>query len=369
MNAQTMTALFAWCEAKLGVSRHNRRDEFIAITEGRDNWTPQNYCPGGLAPNSEGQCGYSWCGDFVTAALFAVGVRDGSLLNRKEVNGKWIAGQNLTMIENWAKTYGLWKKFSQAAGPCIYIKTRTNGDHIGFVQAVGNGRSDTYDGNSIGGAVARQHIELSDKTVRGVLELANIPVPAEQGAGTPSVPGFPGLPPELGGVPISTLPSPTAAWSQLSTLAAQLGLLLPLLTAGAPNMPPPPWPQPSQVLIPGLPVPVGIPVNWWELPTAPQPPMMWDYIWTMPKQAPPPELGSIVAAMNPGLIAAPAAWPAVAAPLLGWLGQVAEPRLFSILMGRDSDPIPGGADGLVLHDLSEAANLLPQQLISTPFVG
>lgn len=370
MNNQSVTALFAWCEAKLGVSRHNRRAEFLAITEERDNWTPANYCPGGLAPNSEAQCSYQWCGDFVTAALYATGVRDGSLLNRSEVNGKWVPGQNLTMIESWAKSNGLWKKFSQATGPCIYIKTRQNGDHVGFVAAIGNGRSDTYDGNSIGGAVAKQHIELSDKTVRGVLELSAIPVPAEQGAGSPTVPVFPELPPEWGGIPASSLPTNLASWQQLAQMAANLGLYLPLLASTPLPLPPKtaPWSIPATVpYIPGLPVPVGI--DWYGLPQTPGPTLEWDSIWTMIKQVAPQGLGSIVTAMGGGLLAIPQPWPTNPIPLLGWLGQLPSPRLFSMLTGRDSDPIQGGADGAMLFDLASAAGLLPQQLISTPFIG
>lgn len=81
-----------------GTSRTADRGRFLEYTEGRDDWTDAN----GKTHH------YGWCGDFVTWALSrpVIGVLDGRILNRKEINGTWKPGDNLSRLDRWASATG-----------------------------------------------------------------------------------------------------------------------------------------------------------------------------------------------------------------------------------------------------------------------
>lgn len=225
MDESTQLKLFAIARSLIGVGSSSRRDDFLHITEGRDHWKPAKECPPGtLRP--DGKCSYSWCGDYVTYCCYVVGVIDGKLLNRKAINGKWFEGQNLTMIENWSRSHGVWHdRISDCNRAAIYVQKRGAGDHIGFVEGRNGDNYMTLDGNSIGAVVASQVKQLTDGACRGFVFLDDLPV---QGQAQP-VPGQPPTP----------VPQP-----------------IPVPAPGIENLP---FPIPLPSGIPGLPLPLPLP--------------------------------------------------------------------------------------------------------------
>lgn len=113
---------------------------------------------------------YGWCGDAVTACLMWAGCRDGNILNREELNGIWVPGDNLQRIIRYAKKAGTWVPASNAAPPvpyAVFFKSTNNGDHTGFVTSVRDREFSTIDGNSVGGVVARNNRIWDEKSYRG----------------------------------------------------------------------------------------------------------------------------------------------------------------------------------------------------------
>lgn len=143
------------------------------ITEGRRDW-----------PDATGKMRhYGWCGDFVTWVLYTAGVRNGRLLNRQSLNGKWVPGDNLARIERWARRAGAFVPLtgdpklitaaSKAKPGDIIVFFRSDGDHIAFVEDSGATSGDlvTIDGNSTGGLVSRNHHRSLSSYIRYIVDV------------------------------------------------------------------------------------------------------------------------------------------------------------------------------------------------------
>jgi hypothetical protein len=91
---------------------------YLDITEGR-----------GINPS------YGWCGDAVTWSLMHAGVRDGSILNRTELNGHWQPGDNLSRIYRWAQASGSIierSRFDEVQPGDLILVEAPQGGHIGM---------------------------------------------------------------------------------------------------------------------------------------------------------------------------------------------------------------------------------------------
>lgn len=242
MQPQEVEALLSRANSLLGVGpKSSRRAEYLQITEGREDWGPAG-----------AKKHYGWCGDFVTYCIMQQGSLDGELLNRAELNGKWVPGDNITRITRVSKARGWVKpKDAPVERGDIVVLARQNGDHIGFAVSGGYQHYTTIDGNGWGGVVVLTNrdvrpialiplsaipINLSPNNPGGSwFPIPGLPIPGTgQGfpfPGLPEIPGFPGLP-EPPGIGLPGIP----------------GIGLP--GAGTPQLP---FPMPSR--IPGVPAP------------------------------------------------------------------------------------------------------------------
>jgi hypothetical protein len=151
----------------------------LQLTEGRADWTS----PDGKVHH------YGWCGDFVTYVLSRVGVMDGRVLNRAELNdGKWTPGDNLARIQRWAKEHGAIVEVDAVReDPTlldhgdIAIFVRTDGDHIAFFEGwLAAGSFSTLDGNSYGRICKRNGRQLVPDTnqmpIRHFIRITDMPL-------------------------------------------------------------------------------------------------------------------------------------------------------------------------------------------------
>lgn len=136
----------ARCLLKKKAGKTANREEYLKITEGRDDWKA-----------ADGMKVYSYCGDFVTAVYYAAGCRDGNILNRVAINGVWKPGDNIARILRYAQEVGSLKEWTEAKlGDMLYWETGRGG-HVGIMEAFPQGNFVTsIDGNiGVGGNVAR----------------------------------------------------------------------------------------------------------------------------------------------------------------------------------------------------------------------
>lgn len=155
MNADGLCVASVAEEAALrGTSPTVDRNRYLEYTEGRDSWVD----PQGQVKK------YGWCGDFITWVLSqpAIAVRRGSILNRAELNGKWMPGDTLARFDRWAKnagashTYGevVSNVYSPSSGDIVILNT-PKGGHICFFKSWISGTAfRSIDGNGPGGITA-----------------------------------------------------------------------------------------------------------------------------------------------------------------------------------------------------------------------
>lgn len=139
-------------EKLVGVGPGNvDRPRYLDITEGRESsMKPKFY--------------YGWCGDLATYVCELAGCTAGTILNRARLNrGKWTPQDNLTRLTRWAKAAGAWYPLKDAKAIVLqkgwlYIRSRSDGDHIGVViERTSTGIVRSIDGNSYGNIVGRNH--------------------------------------------------------------------------------------------------------------------------------------------------------------------------------------------------------------------
>lgn len=162
----------------LGAGPHEsgeKLEQYNAITEGRRDWT---------GPDGKNRH-YGWCGDFVTYLLEQCGIRDGTLLNRQSINGKWAPGDNLARIERWAKAHDAFVTLDgdTSSPDCarnaktgdIIVFYRPDGDHIAIVESAIPLK--TIDGNGWGGRVVQSDHPTLATHVRYIVNLDALPFP------------------------------------------------------------------------------------------------------------------------------------------------------------------------------------------------
>jgi hypothetical protein len=157
----------------LSISVWNRKPCYLRITEGR---------------GAQGH--YGWCGDFVSYVLMRNGVRDGSMLNRAELNmGHWEIGHNIRRILDWAKANGRWRpkgSFPADIRPGdVVIYYLPGGDHISFFDEWLDPSYQTFrslDGNSRGSATAENVRNVDNPTMptQGMISLTNLDLTGSQ---------------------------------------------------------------------------------------------------------------------------------------------------------------------------------------------
>jgi hypothetical protein len=144
------------------------RSRYLELTEGRES-TPGRY--------------YGWCGDLPTYCSMLSGCENGKILNRAALNGgKWRPGRNIVDLMNWAKAKNAWTAAAKDVLPSVgdmYVRIRSDGDHIGFVESialVGNVYYITsIDGNSWGNVVLRNAWEYIPAKYRGFITTGKLP--------------------------------------------------------------------------------------------------------------------------------------------------------------------------------------------------
>jgi len=162
-----------------GVGPEHDRPCYLQLTEGRADWT-----------GSDGEVRhYGWCGDYITYVLSRVGVMDGSILNRAELNdGKWTPGDNLARVQRWAKLTGSIIELDAVRDdPAlllpgdIVIFIRPDGDHIAFWEEwLAAGSFSSLDGNSYGRICKRNGRQLvpgaNQMPIRHFIRITDMPL-------------------------------------------------------------------------------------------------------------------------------------------------------------------------------------------------
>lgn len=165
MQSSKIAEMIAFARTLIGVGPNSDTQRYLEMTEGRQDWV------------QDGQKRkYAWCGDYVTFVLSRAGVQDGTLLNRAEINGKWLPGGNIAMIIAWAQKRGVWRtNFHELTDGSIYVQKRDAGDHIGFVADASLATVTTLDGNSYYNVVAQNQKAVNNATCHGFLRCEDIP--------------------------------------------------------------------------------------------------------------------------------------------------------------------------------------------------
>lgn len=158
--------------AEKAISKTNRREDYLRITEGRDDWR---------SPEGEMKT-YSWCGDFVSYVLMCAGVTDGSILNRAALNtGVWTPGDNINRIMRWGDQNGASYSKSDAAEMAqpgdIFIFETGRGGHICFFHkwlSLVDYSFETLDGNAKNNATSRNNRVLNGGGSKPLYKAVNI---------------------------------------------------------------------------------------------------------------------------------------------------------------------------------------------------
>jgi len=162
-----------------GIGPEHGRECYLRITEGRADWKT----PDGTVRH------YGWCGDLVTFVLSRIGVLDGRILNRAELNnGKWTPGDNLARLQRWGKGNDAIISVDAVRDDPTLLKAgdivvfvRQDGDHIAFFEDwTAAGQFTSLDGNSFGRICKRNGRQLvhapNAMPIRHFIDITTLPL-------------------------------------------------------------------------------------------------------------------------------------------------------------------------------------------------
>lgn len=117
-----------------------------------------------------------WCGDFVTYNLKEAGVMDGHILNRADINGEWVPGDNILRLERWALETNATVPLQQGqTGDIIIIPLGARDAHIALIYGRDQGDYILLNGNGWGGVVSLSRRKVTDKAYMMIC-LLNFPL-------------------------------------------------------------------------------------------------------------------------------------------------------------------------------------------------
>lgn len=116
---------------------------------------------------------YSWCGDFPTWLYARAGCTQPEALNRKEIAGRWVPGDNIARLVRYSSALSLYKRdLRNASLGSAVVTEREKGNHVAVLIAHSPEGAVLLNGNGWMGKIARSVLQYGSSKLLGYCDTA-----------------------------------------------------------------------------------------------------------------------------------------------------------------------------------------------------